>query len=53
MNQFHKEPIRPVVCLELLEVGTDDGEGPVHHTISHRRLEISVLSNDDMGGLKD
>ncbi len=51
-NQFHKEPSRPVICLKALEMGTDDGEGPIHYKISHSRWEVRDLSNYDMRGFK-
>lgn len=44
-NQSQMEPNKPVVFLEALEMRTDDGEGPIHYTISHDRLEIRDLSN--------
>lgn len=46
------EPSNPVIFLEVLEMGTDDGEGPIHYTISHNRLEIRDLSNYDVRGFQ-
>ena len=51
-NQYQMEPIKPVVFLEAWEMRTDDSEGPIHHTISHSRVEIRDLSNEDMKGFK-
>lgn len=44
------EPKGPVAFVEALEMGTDDGEGLVHYTISHNRLEIRDLSHYDKRG---
>lgn len=51
-NQFQMEPNKPVAFVEAQEMRTDDGEGPVHYTISHNRLEIRDLSNYDKRGFK-
>lgn len=51
-DQFQMEPSNPVIFLEVLEMGTDDGEGPIHYTISHNRLEIRDLSNYDVRGFQ-
>lgn len=44
------EPHKPVVPREVREMGSDDVEGPIHHTISHSRLEIGDLSKYHMRG---
>lgn len=51
-NQFQVEPNQPVAIREAQEMWTDDGKGPIHHAISHNRLENRDLSNYDTGGFK-
>lgn len=44
-DQFDVEPKIKFFCSKVLEVGTDDAEGHIHHEISHNRLEFWNLQN--------
>lgn len=50
-NQYHMEPMTPVMSLEAWEKGADEGEGSIHHNISHGRLNMRELPKHNMRGL--